>query len=307
MKSKRVHVESTNGHQDSRIRRGKVIDAGLRTARDKITRVFRYLEALNQHRNPVQRHLGGQLWSLWLHDLPCHPCIQRGVVPSNPRALPAQDTATQGNDNFVLRVQRPKLSAPPHPPREIAAWLKEGWDDPEREAIFQQTRQVLEAPHQTEPENFEDEKTRLLTFQRWQLQRDEWARSEKPARDAMKIFEMLYELHGRLEREAERVELILGDGILSWRRTEGSIYHPVLLQRLQLLFNAAVPEFTVSEAEYPVELYSALFQSLSDVDGRAIGRCREDLEQAGYHPLEDGATSRFFERLVVQLSPRGEF
>jgi len=48
--------------------------------------------------------------------------------------------------------------------------------------------------------------------------------------------------------------------------------HPILLQRLQLQFDASVPEFTLSEADHPVELYSALFQSMSDVDGRAIGR-----------------------------------
>jgi len=59
--------------------------------------------------------------------------------------------------------------------------------------------------------------------------------------------------------EAERVELVLGDGILSWRRADGGIYHPILLQRLQLQFDASVPEFTLSEADHPVELYSALF------------------------------------------------
>ena len=123
----------------------------------------------------------------------------------------------------------------------------------------------------------------------------------------MKIFETLYALYGRIDREAERVELVLGDGILSWYRPEGGIYHPILLQRIQLQFNASVPEFTLSEADHPVELYSALFQSMTDVDGRAIGRCREELEQGGFHPLFDGTTSEFLRRLVVQLSPRGEF
>src|SRR5216683_3188289 len=123
----------------------------------------------------------------------------------------------------------------------------------------------------------------------------------------MKIFETFYALYGRIDREAERVELILGDGILSWRRTEGGIFHPILLQRLQLQFDASVPEFTLSEADHPVELYSALFQSISDVDGRAIGRCREELDEGGFHPLINGSTSGFLKRLVVQLSPRGEF
>src|SRR5260370_12656442 len=46
---------------------------------------------------------------------------------------------------------------------------------------------------------------------------------------------------------------------------------------------------------------------MTDVDGRAIGRCREELEREGFHPLFNGTASEFLKRLVVQLSPRGEF
>src|SRR2546429_4616482 len=46
---------------------------------------------------------------------------------------------------------------------------------------------------------------------------------------------------------------------------------------------------------------------MADVDGRVIGRCREELEQGGFHPLYNGTTSNFLKRMVVQLSPRGEF
>ena len=51
----------------------------LRVARDKLTRVFRYLEALNQHRNPAKRQIHDQPWSFWLRDLPDHPSIHRGA------------------------------------------------------------------------------------------------------------------------------------------------------------------------------------------------------------------------------------
>jgi hypothetical protein len=54
----------------------------LRVAREKLTRVFRYLEALNQHRNPAKRQIHEQLWSVWLHDLPDHPSIKRGASKS---------------------------------------------------------------------------------------------------------------------------------------------------------------------------------------------------------------------------------
>ena len=280
----------------------------LRVAREKLTRVFRYLEALNQHRNPAKRQVREQLWSFWLHDLPDHPSIKRGDTRSGPAKSKAaefqnSDTSSGG---FVLKAQRPALTSTPDPPSTIATWLEAGWDDPSKEPSVSASRNESDQEGETSIVYFADEPARLAALQRWSVAREEWAKNEKPARAAMKIFETLYSLYGRIDREAERVELVLGDGILSWRRDEGSIYHAILLQRLQLQFNAAVPEFTLSEADHPVELYSALFQSMTDVDGRAIGRCCEELEQEGFHPLINGATSGFLKRLVVQLSPRGE-
>ena len=280
----------------------------LRVAREKLTRVFRYLEALNQHRNPAKRQIREQLWSLWLHDLPDHASIKRGASKSSTAKTKVADSQNgdASTGGFVLKVQRPELTSPPEPPYGIATWLEAGWDDPSKEPSVSASRNESDQEDETRVANFEDDPARLAALRRWKVAREEWAKNEKPARAAMKIFETLYALHGRIDREAERVELVLGDGILSWNRAEGSIYHPILLQRLQLQFSAAVPEFTLSEADHPVELYSALFQSMTDVDGRAIGRCREELEQEGFHPLINGATSGFLKRLVVQLSPRGE-
>jgi len=283
----------------------------LRIARDKLTRVFRYLEALNQHRNPAKRQISEQPWSLWLHGLPTHPTIKRGAAKANTSktksAKENQASEVDAAGDFLLKVQRPVVTRPPDPPEEIANWLEAGWDNPSGEIAVRETQTESDPSGNSLITRFDEDKSRVAALQRWKLLREEWAKTERPARAAMKIFETLYGLYGRIEREAERVELVLGDGVLSWRRVEGNIYHPILLQRLQLQFNAAVPEFTISEADHPVELYSALFQSMTDVDGRAIGRCREELEQEGFHPLVNGATSGFLKRLVIQLSPRGEF
>jgi very-short-patch-repair endonuclease len=280
----------------------------LRVAREKLTRVFRYLEALNQHRNPAKRHLREQPWSLWMRDLPDHSSIQKGAKVSSPKAKGGNSTGMKdAGPSYVLKVRRPRLTRPPEPPQEISPWLEDGWDDPSNTVAVEDTVDESENNREQRIVKFADDPARTAALERWKLLRDDWVKSEKPARAAMKIFETFYALYGRIDREAERVELILGDGILSWRRTDGGIFHPILLQRLQLQFDASVPEFTLSEADHPVELYSALFQSMSDVDGRAIGRCREELDEGGFHPLINGSTSGFLKRLVVQLSPRGEF
>src|SRR5437762_10909126 len=94
-------------------RGGEFMDAEkLRFAREKITRVFRYLEALNQHRNPPKRQIREQLWHLWLHDLPIHSVVRLGGARSgaaSPKARTTDDPneGAPANATFSLRVQRP--------------------------------------------------------------------------------------------------------------------------------------------------------------------------------------------------------
>ncbi len=282
----------------------------IRIGRDRLLRVFRYLEALNEHRNPVKRHIGEQLWTLWLKDLPDHPSIRKGTSPtaevSAPTAGDDGSPAERQDSDFILKIARPRLTNPPIPPALIEPWLEAGWENPFKEVSTLESRNEASTGGAVRVRLNSDPK-RVAALDQWKARRDQWVRDEAPARAAMKIFEEFYELYGRVEREAERVEIVLGDGILNWRRTEGSVHHPILLQRLQLSFSPSVPEFTLTETEHPVELYSALFQSMPDVDGRAIGRCRDELEREGYSPLGDGPTSAFLGRLVIQLSPRGEF
>src|SRR5260370_2003327 len=220
----------------------------LRVAREKLTRVFRYLEALNQHRNPAKRQIREQLWSLRLHDLPDHPSIKRGASKSASAKNKAADSQNDdtGPAGFVLKVQRPSLTSPPEPPAAIATCLESGWDDPSNEPFVTVSRNDPDQRGETRTADFADEPSRLAALQRWKAAREEWAKTEKPARAAMKIFETLYSLYGRIDREAERVELVLGDGILSWCRPEGSIYHPILLHRLHLQSNPPLPQFTPS-------------------------------------------------------------
>jgi hypothetical protein len=278
----------------------------------ELIQVFRYLEALNNHRNPAKRHLDDQLWRLWFHDLPDHPSIRvaatKGSSPSDDRIGMGRDAAEGGmTDDAVLRVRRPKLTSCPPPPAVISAWIERGWQDLANETKVKPSRNELDAEGRTVIVRFEDDPERKPTLDGWIPQREAWMVNERPARDAMRIFEQLYEVRGKVEREGEKIELVLGDGILTWKRGDGGVHHPILLQRLQLEFDPTIPEFSVVESQRPVELYSALFQSMPDVDGKILARLREQLEEGKFHPLGREDTSGLLRSLIVQLSPRGEF
>src|ERR1700758_3856387 len=143
----------------------------LRVARDKLTRVFRYLEALNQHRNPAKRQIREQPWSLWLRELPEHPSVQRGAAKPGPSKT--NDGNGHGGEDvagaFVLKVQRPMLTRAPEPPEEIAAWLQEGWNDPWNAIAVQEAMGEADAGGERNPPKFTDDPARITSLERWQL------------------------------------------------------------------------------------------------------------------------------------------
>lgn len=283
----------------------------LRIQRKRLGQIFSYLEALNQVRNPVKRIIGEQPWTLWLRDLPNHPSIEvRTIV--DPEDIPEENEVTRATysdtvkADYVMKVRRPKLTNPPSPPKELRDWLNKGWEVYEGEVSYKESINVDSGQGETVIESFADDYGRVQLFNEWHSKREEWQVNERPARQAMVVFENLYDLYTQLEREGELLELVLGDGILNWRRKDGDVYHPVLLQRLQIQLNSDIPEIALFETDHPVELYSALFRTLSDVDARQIGRCRDELNDGFYHPLAGDLTSKYLKRLAVALSPHGE-
>ncbi|HEY8910615.1 MAG TPA: AAA domain-containing protein [Desulfosporosinus sp.] len=283
----------------------------------RLLQVFRYLQALNQLKNPVPIDINTQPWLLWFRDMPEHPTIRRGNVEGN------TPDGVSSADDYIVKVGRPELSDPPTPPAQLLPWLEKGWQEvkgslkiipQKQEEITPKTIHVDDEPAETLLESekaliirFEDDPERPRLLDEWTPKYEAWVSKERPVRQAMTIFTKLYDLYARLEREPEQVELVLGDGLLDWEGSAaGRLYHPMLLLRLRIDFDPTLPEFTVSEGDKPTELYSALLRLIPDVPARSISGLQEDLDHGAWHPLGGEDTSEFLKRLVTQLSPYGD-
>jgi very-short-patch-repair endonuclease len=195
---------------------------------------------------------------------------------------------------------------PPRPPESLTGWLKTAIDAPERTPEFKTDRVLANAAGEATQVSFEADVSRVSDGSRWLTSWQVWAEAERPAREAFKVFEKLYALHGHLQREAERFELMAGDGLLCWRRSEGSVRHPILLQRLVLEFDAAAAVFTISQTEHAPELYTALLRHIPDVPGRILAELRSELEAGAFQPFAQESTP-FFQGAATRLSSSGQF
>jgi very-short-patch-repair endonuclease len=278
-------------------------------ARARVKRIFAFLHDLADQRSPVIRDLGRHEWLLRLRDLPAHPTIER----VNPVSADASDMVPGGNPSadheagLLLRVRRPRLTACPQPPTALREWLDEGWQNPSAEVRPRPTRNERDVRGETQIIRFEDDPARHVALRSWLAQRDAWAVNERPARSAMDIFERLFGLWGTIEREGERVELVVGDGILRWAAGEQPIDHPLLLLRVALEFEPGVPEFRIVEGDKAPEFYGSALQSAPGVSGEILHDCQRQVDEGGYHPLGDGDTAGFLRSVVGRLSAHGSY
>jgi len=258
------------------------------TDRDKIKQIFRFLQELHQVKSPPVVDLALYEWKLSYDAVPRYASVQRGDL----------------NSGFILKVARPSESQCPRPSVAIEKWLKADWEQFGVEPEFYARRKTTSVAGKEVTEAFEESQERVEAFEKWYEQRRAWETTEKQLHESLNVFLDLFELYGKFEREAERLQLFLADGILRIHKPGLVIQHPILLQRVELVFNPAVPEFIIKESSESPELYTPLLR-FAGIDGKSIQQLREQIEKQALHPLDPDATGEFFKAFVHKFWPDG--
>jgi ADP-ribosylglycohydrolase/very-short-patch-repair endonuclease len=273
--------------------------------KSRIRELYTFLREANQLRFPPVRQIKEQPKVVRLADLPLHPSMQL--------TRPVRIDDVQEVPDVLLRVRRPAITRCPHPPSQIESWLLPGWDDPGKPEAHSESLNSVDEQGETITIRFDDDEERVVAFAVWKSLREKWVTPENLARQALRMFEVFYDIHSTLEKDGEQLELLAADGFLSWRTESATvgivnIEHPLLLKRVELRFDPNVPEFTIHETDREPELYGSLFVDLKATNPTAIRARNTELEAGGYHPLGWEDTEGFLRALIQSISPiNGEF
>lgn len=292
---------------------GSPINGVADKLRLKVRQLYAFLKEANQIQFRPVRRLNEQQYVVRIADMPKHPSAQLFRPVKVEDSLEVPDT--------LIRVSRPKLTRCPAPPESCLEWLLPNWDDPYLKSEVAESINRVEIEKDDDGNDIEVTKTILFADDRlrvdeytvWLEDRNKWTEPEIVARGAMKYFESFYSLYSKIEKEGEKLELLVADGMLSWNAESGidgvvAIQHPIIFKRVELRFNPNIPEFTVHETDREVELYSNLFLDLKEVESISIRNRKDELENSGYHPLGWEDTSAFLKAFALTVSPtQGEY
>ncbi len=278
------------------------------TARARIRQIFRYLQEMHRVRTPPVVRLEERDWMLPL-DAPLQSdCVKRGYrLPGEGEGEGEGEADADGEAaraGFILKVGRPSVSECPEPSVVIKNWLTPGFDQ-----IDADPREIVRPTLQTEgggTQRFDDSQERVEAFAEWLGRKRAWEDGEREVVETLGVFADLFDLRASIERESEKYQLFLGDGILVLDHPSGPVRHPVLLQRVELRFDPAVPEFTLVDSEDNPEIYTPLLRHVG-LDGKGIQQVSEAVEREHFHPLGGASTSDFLRDLVQRFWTSGHF
>lgn len=275
----------------------------------RVRQIFRFLKEFAVAAEAPAKTLDGYSWRLRFSDLPQHETIstRSRVAASGPAG------ENEEADDAILIVTRPKLTPAPKVPDGHTEWVEGASDDPTKVPTVRGRLRRKRRPEERtgDPaidaapveELFESDSTRVAAIQGWMATRQLWAKQELPGWQAMEVFQRLYALLGRIDRESEKVELVIGNGIIR----AGAVAHPVLLQRVELVFDPSVPAFRVVDTDRAPELYTPALEFGEGVTGERLQALREEVESGGFHPFDLGATEGFLRRVASWFGPDVEY
>ncbi len=271
-----------------------------RSPKSRILSLFKFLHEVNRLRYRPERTLQNQVFVVPLTRLPEHPSIQliRPVV-----------TDGQPPVEFEFKVTRARVTRCAAPPAALRDWLITGWDDPSKDAAHADSLNEVTEQNESKTVEFADDLDRTIAWEKWTAVRTAWVAPELVARAALAFFEKIYELYALLEKDGERLELMVADGVLNWQvrsvmeHVDVQINHPVLLKRVELSFDPSKPEFRVVETDRATELYTSLLIDLEGLNASGLAARQQELASADYHPMGFADTQAFMTALVQTISP----
>lgn len=263
-------------------------DPAADVAQSRLTQVFKFLKALNELRNPVPRDLSAYSQILRLDTWPLHPNI---IVQRGDREDKESDADTDSEMEPIIRIQRARLTSCPNPPDALDGWLKPNWQSVDAEVEVLESRNFVNEEKETITVRFDDEHERVELLNLWKATREKWATAERPAIAARQLFARIHALWTTMQREGDRVELVLADGMLD--EPTQPIRHPVLMQRVNFEFDPAVPEFRFSTGTEKVELHRALLRLVPNIEARMITHFDKQLDAHSVEPLGGESTIGF--------------
>ena len=276
--------------------------------KEKAISLFKYISELYAQKYPIVSDITKQEWVKFLSNIPSET---ENIILNYMDRTNEENEEENSDKAVLLEVRKPEFEKIPVLAKSLDNWLYDGWDD------FKQTLKRIEKKPENIEENelnlkdferFEDKKTRVDAFKKFEIERAEWVERQKLIEETRKLFNDLYLKYIDLNRDSELIELVVGQGVLECEIANNKkIYHPILIKKVAMEFDALNNIIKIVDTDSEPEIYTMLLQEINFINHSAIKELKEILSENFYHPLDRNESIKFLKTLAHSLDAKSRY
>ncbi len=154
---------------------------------------------------------------------------------------------------------------------------------------------------------FESDPERVALWEHWRYEVwQAWAEGAAAQQSANQFYDTLGILRRRLQRESDEIELMIGEGLLTWDSEQRKIFHPLVIVRADLLFDAEKRSFAIVPVEGSAALALEMLSGIPLADAELLARIES---RARINPLDlrdRAALENLFRDLAAAIATASE-
>lgn len=234
----------------------------------QVTKIFSYLRDIKKLDQKIIRNVNEYENTIWLADF-----------------FDADGCNFHDENNYAddwIVIKKPTIESPPNPSEKIKTILDPASDIRNPEKI----PKCLETA-KTDPDLKNEWESWLIKWTAWSVKVAKKFKTQK-------FYNELFEIFQTLNKEIDVLDLVIGHGLLAWKKDDYQILHPLFLTKMQLIFDAKNGTFHLKPSSNQTFLDFDMFDNL-DIPNR------EKIEKLKQNVIEDDIDPRKFGVIVPNI------
>lgn len=196
-----------------------------------------------------------------------------------------------------LEVKKQKLVEPPKIPEDLEKFIEEEYSDPSR--IPQLKKECLENGKNI----LENDESLKQKWEQWINEWYSWSEEILPSFNTQALYDELFKIYIKLQKNGEGLELIWGHGFLSWEYNKDNIInYPIFTTRLELTFDAKKGKFSLRQvSDTKLELY--MLEGLNIPNMEKILEIKKNVKETSINPRNIDNIEEILKKLVALMDP----
>jgi len=157
-------------------------------------------------------------------------------------------------------------------------------------------------------EKFEDDLKRVEIFEEWLNNKwKPWSSVALPKKRIQKLYNDLFALHQRIQRESDDLELAWGHGTLNWNVSGLSIQRPLLVTPLELQFDAKKGVFIILPTSKGTSMETDMLANIDLPYAKRLQEMERQIQAVELDLWDREAIEPILKEMVHTINPEGTF